>query len=59
MADASKLASFHFVRMCKIDGLEGIENLADPYVASGDIAEKREGGIAPPPCRARVMFDEF
>ena len=28
MADVSKLASFPYVRMYKIDGLEGIEDLA-------------------------------
>ena len=28
MSDVSNLASFPFVRMCQIDGLEGIENLA-------------------------------
>ena len=44
MADVSKLASFPFVRMCQINGLERTENLPMIRRTSGDIAGKREWG---------------
>ena len=50
MSRVSNLASFPFVRMCQIDGSEGIKKFGDdPLVTLGDIVDKREGGIAPPP----------
>ena len=50
MADVLKLASFPFAGMCKIDGLEGIKNLAMIRALLQEISQKKEWGeIAPPP----------
>ena len=53
MADVSDLASFPPVKMCQIDGLEGIEIFAMIRVQLREIAQKNERGGAknsrPPP----------
>ena len=45
MADISNLASYPFVKLCQIDRLDSIKKIGDdPFVTSGDITEKWEGG---------------
>ena len=58
MTDVSSLASFPFVRMCQIDGLEGIKKFGDdPYVTLGDIAENERGANnCPPPPVERGLY---
>ena len=44
MANVSKLASFPFARMCKINNLEGAENLVMIRTKLGEMSEKNERG---------------
>ena len=44
MADVSKLVSFSFVRTCKIDGLDGAEDLAMIRTKLREKSQKNEGG---------------
>ena len=44
MADISKLPSFPFVRTCKIDSLEGTENLAMIRLLIREMSRKKERG---------------
>ena len=46
MADVLNLVSFPLVRMCQIDGLEGIENLAMVRTWLQEVSQKNERGGA-------------